>query len=94
MTECGTDPRGDVLKREDKRNDYDRAKFTEESIRTKLVRLKVFSEGCAGDPERGVDDGTDVRSQGSSKVDHDPLCSRLPSTNHGRGPFSGLEPGS
>jgi hypothetical protein len=94
VTECWTNLRGDVLKRDDKRNDYDRAKFTEESIRTTLVRLKAFSEGCAGDLERGVDDGTDVTSQGGSKVDHDPLRSRLPSTNHGRGPFSGLEPGS
>jgi hypothetical protein len=51
VTECWTDLRSDVLKRDDKRNDNDRVKFTEESTHTTQVRLKAFSEGSADDRE-------------------------------------------
>jgi hypothetical protein len=94
VIECWTDLRSDVLKRDDKRNDYDRAKFTEESIRTTLVRIKAFNEDSLGDLERGVNGDIDVTSQSGSKVDHDPLRSRLTPTYFGRGPFSGLESGA
>jgi hypothetical protein len=94
VTECWTDLRSDVLKRDDKRNDYDRAKFTEESIRITLARIKAFGEVFHGDPERGENVDIDVTSQNGSRVDYDPLRSRHPSTYFGRGPFSGLEPGA
>jgi Polyketide cyclase / dehydrase and lipid transport len=44
VTESWTDLRSDLLKRDDRRNDYDRAVFTRESIRTTLVRLRDLAE--------------------------------------------------
>jgi hypothetical protein len=47
VTEHWTDQRGHVLRRHAAKDDYDRAEFTVESIRTTLERLKAELEGAA-----------------------------------------------
>lgn len=94
VSECWTDLRSDVLKRDDKRNDYDRVRFTKLSIRLTLERIKSYSENSVGGLAPLVVTDDESTSHGGSKVDHGPLRARLSSTDFGRGPFSRLEPGA